>query len=169
MATDHVVSADTATYRRVLGRLATGVTAVTAMATAPGRAQPVGLIVNSLTSVSLDPPLVLFCVGDTSTSWPIIRASGRLCVNILGRDQEPVCAQFLSRAGTRRFLGVDWTLSPGGSPLLADAIAWLDGTVEAEHTVGDHTVVIVRVDDLALQGDGPPLVFFGGRFGQFGP
>ena len=153
-----------ALFRRVLGRFTTGVTAVTA--TAPD-GRPIGLTVNSFTSVSLNPPLVSFCIDRLSRSWPDVRATGRLCVNILGRDQRALCAQFSSGDAARRFHGVEWFPAPDGSPVLAESIAWLNGAVHAEHAAGDHVIVVVRVDRLEERGDRPPLVLFGGRFVEF--
>ncbi|MET0135488.1 MAG: flavin reductase family protein [Kibdelosporangium sp.] len=148
-------------YRQVLGRFATGVTAVTAYGD-----QPIGLTVNSFTSVSLDPPLVSFCVNNASRSWPAVRAAGRLCVNILGQDQRNICAQFAASAG-ERFQDVDWTPAPDGSPILTGAIAWLNGSIYAEHAAGDHVIVVVHVERLAEQADKPPLVLFRGQFAEF--
>ncbi|MBB6174541.1 flavin reductase (DIM6/NTAB) family NADH-FMN oxidoreductase RutF [Nocardiopsis mwathae] len=154
---------DPAEFRRVLGRFATGVVAVTAI-DAAGR--PAGMAVNSFTSVSLAPPLVAFCVAHTSTSWPSIRNAGRCCLNILGGGQRPVSAQFAAR-GTDKFAGLSWSPAPSGSPLLADALAWLDCAIDDEHTAGDHDIVVARVDAAGLGADRDPLVFFGSRYGTF--
>lgn len=148
-------------YRQVLGRFATGVTAVTAAGP-----RPIGLTVNSFTSVSLYPPLVSFCVNNTSRSWPAVRAGGRLCVNILAHDQRHICTQFASSAG-ERFRGVAWSPAPDGSPILDGAIAWLNGAIEAEHAAGDHVIVVVRVEHMAEQADVAPLVLFRGQFAEF--
>jgi flavin reductase (DIM6/NTAB) family NADH-FMN oxidoreductase RutF len=165
--TDRVLSPDTRTFRRVLGHFATGVTAVTAVDPRTGR--PLGLTVNSFTSVSLTPPMVSFCVAETSRSWPVVRAAGRVCVNILGRHQRDVSAQFASPEVNDRFQDIGWTPSPGRTPVLAGALAWIDGTIEAEHLTGDHVIVVVRVHHLGQPDDRPPLVFFRGEYGQFQP
>ncbi|CAM4349129.1 flavin reductase family protein [Nocardiopsis rhodophaea] len=154
---------DPGEFRRVLGRFATGVVAVTAIDPA-GR--PIGMAVNSFTSVSLDPPLVALCVAHTSTSWPSIRASGRCCLNILGGGQRPVSAQFATR-GAEKFAGLSWFPAPSGAPLLADALAWLDCAIDDEHTAGDHDIVVARVEAAGLGADHDPLVFFGSRYGTF--
>ncbi|WP_214413025.1 flavin reductase family protein [Sphaerisporangium fuscum] len=150
-------------FRNVLGRFATGVVAITAL-DAAGR--PCGLAANSFTSVSLDPPLVAFCVAHTSTSWPRLRSAARLCVNVLSEDHEQVCRQLASKGGDK-FAGLAWDLSPGGSPVIEGAIAWIDCSVEAEHPAGDHLIVVARVHDLDGHADHGPLVFFRGSYGRF--
>ncbi|PZG16528.1 flavin reductase family protein [Nonomuraea aridisoli] len=151
-------------FREVLGTFATGVVAITAVDPRDGR--PCGLAVNSFTSVSLDPPLVAFCVAHTSTSWPRVRGAGVVTVNVLADGQRDVCAQLASRGGDK-FAGLSWTGSPGGNPVLGDALAWLDCAIEAEHAAGDHTIVVARVLRLAALADGEPLVFFRGAYGSF--
>lgn len=148
-------------YRRVLGRFATGVTAVTALGP-----HPIGLTVNSFTSVSLEPPLVSFCVNNSSRSWPYVRAGGRVCVNILAHNQRHICARFAS-ATTERFHGVPWTPAPDGAPILDGAIAWLNGAIDAEHPAGDHIIVVVRVEHMGEPADTAPLVLFRGQFADF--
>ncbi|HVF12949.1 MAG TPA: flavin reductase family protein [Acidimicrobiales bacterium] len=154
---------DAARFRQVLGHFATGVTVVTGLDTAG----PVGLAVNSFTSVSLDPPLVAISVNRTSSTWPRIRTSGRFTVNILSADQEAVSRRFAS--GGDRFEGVGWRRSPSGSPVLDGALAWIDATVEAEHDAGDHLLVVGRVSALDVVGAGGPLVFYRGGYGRFDP
>lgn len=147
---------DAAGFRHVLGHYPTGVAVVTA--SAPG---PVGMAVNSFTSVSLKPPLVSFCAASTSSTWPRIRPGGRFAVNILGEDQGELCRQF-SRSGVDRFEGVAWEPSASGSPLLAGAVAWLDCEVEAEHPAGDHLIVIGLVKEMGCAGGRPVLFWRGG-------
>jgi flavin reductase (DIM6/NTAB) family NADH-FMN oxidoreductase RutF len=153
---------DPAEFRRVLGHFATGVTVVTSR----DEAGPVGLAVNSFTSVSLDPPLVAICVNRASTTWPRIRATGRFTVNVLAADQEGVSRRFASTGG-ERFEGIGWRPSPAGSPLLEGSLAWIDATVEAEHDAGDHILVVGRVAALDVVREGAPLVFYRGGYGRF--
>ncbi|MGW7691341.1 flavin reductase family protein [Streptomyces asiaticus] len=154
---------DSATFRTVLGHFATGVVAITAID--PETGIPTGLAANSFTSVSLDPPLVGFCVAHTSTSWPRVRTAQRYCVNILAEHQEEVCRQ-LSRKGAEKFRDVGWAPSPGGAPVLDEAVAWLEVTTEDEHLAGDHVIVVARVRHLAAE-DRSPLLFFRGGYGRF--
>ncbi|MCC5575090.1 flavin reductase family protein [Microtetraspora sp. AC03309] len=151
-------------FRNVLGRFATGVVAVTAIDAETGL--PYGLVANSFTSVSLDPPLVAFCVAHTSTSWPRVKAAGPLCVTVLADTQRQVCDQLAARGGDK-FAGLSWSLSPAGGPVFDGALAWLDCTIEAEHPAGDHVIVVARVHGLDKHEDGNPLVFFRGDYGRF--
>jgi len=146
-------------FRDTMGRYPTGVVVIAAM-TPTGRA---GLAVNSFTSVSLDPPLVAFCPMLTSTSWARLRPVGGFAVSLLREDHESIARRF-SQKGIDRFAEHDWVESPAGHPVLADALGWLDTTVESISLAGDHEVVIARVDHWSQVDDGRPLVFFGGRY-----
>jgi 3-hydroxy-9,10-secoandrosta-1,3,5(10)-triene-9,17-dione monooxygenase reductase component len=151
---------DTALYRSVLGQFCTGVTIVTACLDE----EPVGFACQSFTALSLEPPLVLFCPGGGSRSWPLIRRAGRFCVNVLASDQVEVSAVFGGR-GADKFAAVRWFPSPGGSPVLDGALAWIDCTVEAVHPGGDHVIVVGRVDGLAAPAAGKaPLLFHRGHY-----
>jgi len=158
------VGVDSARYRQVLGHFATGVTVVTTARSD----RPVGLAVNSFTSVSLDPPLVAFCVARTSTTWPTIRTMGSFCVNILADDQEAICRAFAGH-GDERFRGVGWRPAESGAPILAGVLAWLDCTIEVEHDGGDHIMVVGRVRAMDVDHEGRPLVFYRGGYGRFEP
>jgi 3-hydroxy-9,10-secoandrosta-1,3,5(10)-triene-9,17-dione monooxygenase reductase component len=151
---------DARTFRDALGRLATGVAFVTA---APN-GEPAGLIINSLTSVSLEPSLVAFCPSRRSLTWSRIRRAGRFGVNVLGRQHE----RFVARAtppGADRFAGLDWELGRSGVPLLTDALASLECQIVAEHPTGDHWIVVGKVDNLHTSPNKHPLIFFAGAFG----
>ena len=157
-------SIDEARFRQVLGRFATGVTVVTGLV----GGEPVGLAVNSFTSVSLEPALVAFCVAERSRTWPRLRTTGTFCVNILADDQEALSRAFAGRPPDR-FLGVGWRPGRSGTPILADVLAWIECTVEAEHAAGDHVIVVGRVQDLDVGHEGRPLVFYRGGYGRFEP
>ncbi|MFD9390348.1 flavin reductase family protein [Streptomyces sp. NPDC060000] len=155
-------------FRRVLGSFASGVTVVTAAAAEGEDAGvgPAGFACQSFSSLSLDPPLVAFMVGRTSTSWPRIARAGTFCVNVLSADQGPLCRAFAA-SGTDRFAGVAHDASPvSGAPRLTGTLAWIDCTIHAVHTGGDHLIVVGRVNALGTGegADGPPLLFHRGRF-----
>lgn len=154
---------DSARFRTVLGHFATGVTVVTGH----GPDGAAGLAANSFTSVSLDPPLVLVCMALTSSTWPAIRDSGHFAVNILGEEQEETCRRF-SAKGSDRFEGVGWAPGKTGSPVLDDAIAFVDCVIEAEHEAGDHMIVVGRVVDLGQPAEGGPLLFWRGGYARLG-
>ncbi|QLE76085.1 flavin reductase family protein [Streptomyces rectiverticillatus] len=159
--------------RRVLGRFAGGITVITAPGAGGG--PPAGFACQSFASLSLDPPLVVFMVGRTSTTWPRIARAGVFCVNVLGAGQSALCKAF-AVSGTQaadKFTGVRHGPSPAtGSPLLADVLAWVDCTVHAVHTGGDHLIVVGRVEALGADEDAAatqegPLIFYGSTFGTF--
>lgn len=161
---------DPAEFRRVLGNFATGVTVITAPATDEDGGGPAGFACQSFSSLSLDPPLVSFMVARTSTTWPRIARAGVFCVNVLGADQGELCRGFAVSGGDK-FAGVVHDAAPvSGSPRLAGAPAWIDCTVHAVHTGGDHLIVVGRVDALGTaDGDTEPLLFHRGTFGRFTP
>jgi 3-hydroxy-9,10-secoandrosta-1,3,5(10)-triene-9,17-dione monooxygenase reductase component len=151
---------DPRAFRDALARFATGVAFVTA---APD-GEPAGLIVNSLTSVSVEPPLVSFCPSRSSLTWSRMRRSGPFGVNILGRQHGPF-ARRATPAGSDRFAGLDWEPGSGGVPLLRDALASLECEIVAEHPTGDHSIVVGRVHNLRISPINDPLVFFASEFG----
>jgi 3-hydroxy-9,10-secoandrosta-1,3,5(10)-triene-9,17-dione monooxygenase reductase component len=153
---------DAARYRQVLGHFTTGVTVVTSM----NDEEPVGLAVGSFSSLSLEPPLVLFCADKNSSSWPKIEAAGVFCVNILSEDQEDLCRAFATR-GSDKFGGVGWKKSGLGSPLLDGVLAWADCEISDVSAQGDHFVVIGHVKELNVEHEGGPLLFFRGGYGRF--
>ena len=156
---------DSREFRNVLGHFATGVTVVTGMADGV----PLGLAANAFSSVSLDPPLILVCMAATSETWPAIRKTGAFAVNVLGEHQEEISRRF-GRKEVDRFASVEWETAATGSPVFPDALAWIDCTIENEHSAGDHTVVIGRVVALARQPEGGrPLLFFQGGYGRLAP
>jgi len=128
-------------------------------------AQPWGFTCQSVTSVSLDPPYVSFCPSTSSSSWPAIRDTGRMCINVLAAGQEALCARF-ARSGGDKFAGVEWRRATNGSPCLAGALATIEAEIEFEHAAGDHTIAIARVTALEAHA-GTPLLFYRGGFGGF--
>ena len=151
-----------AALRRVFGAFPTGVTAVAALV--DGR--PTGLAANSFTSVSLEPPLVSVCIAHSSSTWPRLRAAPRLGVSVLAAHQARFGRQLSARSGNR-FSGLTWRASRKGEIVLNGASAWLDCSIVQEIPAGDHAIVLLRVHDLDVDPDVPPLVFHGSRFHQF--
>lgn len=147
-------------FRRAMSHFASGVTVVTGMAAG----EPVGFACQSFASVSLDPPLVLFCADHRGRAWPLIRQAGRFCVNVLAEDQDDTCARFGSSRG-RRFDELAWTAGPSGCPALPDVLLRVHAEIENVHVAGDHDVVIGRVTHLDQVRDGvAPMVFYRGMF-----
>lgn len=157
---DDAENIDQATFRTVLGHFPTGVVVVAAA----GEDGPAGLAIGSFTSVSLDPPLVLFCPSKTSTSWPRIEAAGAFCVNVLADDQEEVSRVFAGKAPDK-FAAIGWRPAPGtSSPIINGVLAWIDCRVERVDEGGDHWVVLGRVVGLDVERESKPLVFFRGGY-----
>jgi flavin reductase (DIM6/NTAB) family NADH-FMN oxidoreductase RutF len=155
-----VATFDSAQFRKVLGHYPTGVTVVTGL-DAQGR--PTGVTIGSFTSVSLDPPLVGFFPGRSSTTWPAIEPSGHFCVNVLGADQAELCWRF-AKESDGRFDGVDWVPAPSGAPILPGTVAWIDCTIEQVDEVGDHWFVLGRVTEMAHADEvDDAMVFFRGK------
>ena len=147
-------------FRDVLGRFASGVTVITSMSAG----QPVGLTCQSFSSVSLDPPLVLFIPSKTSRAWPAIQRSGVFCVNFLADGQQDLSNQMAGR-GDDKFAGVEWTPTTAtGSPLLAGTLAHVDCRIQAVHEAGDHWIVLGRVLELDSHDAEQPLLFYRGAY-----
>jgi 3-hydroxy-9,10-secoandrosta-1,3,5(10)-triene-9,17-dione monooxygenase reductase component len=151
---------DPARFRTVIGSFATGV----AIVTAEGADGPSGLTTNAVSSVSLDPLLLLVCFDNASRTLPIVRDAGRFAVNVLRADQEELAHVFASkRVGREKFEAVTHTVAHG-VPVLDEALAWLACDLEALHPAGDHTIGVGRVTHLDVDPGGEPLVYFRGDF-----
>jgi 3-hydroxy-9,10-secoandrosta-1,3,5(10)-triene-9,17-dione monooxygenase reductase component len=127
----------------------------------------VGLAVNSFTSVSLDPPLVAFCAALSSTTWPSIQEVGHFCVNIIAEDQQEISRLFATK-GADRFTEIEWrSATHSGAPILENVLAWIDCVIDTEHVAGDHLIVVGRVQEIGVERDGRPLVFYRGGYGRY--
>lgn len=155
---------DPAEFRRAMAEFATGVTVVTGL----DGDEPVGFACQSFASVSLEPPLVLFCADKRGRSWARIRTTGRFCINVLGEDQRELCERFGSSKG-RKYEGLEWEPSEWGAPSLPGVLLRVHAVVHDVREAGDHDVVIGRV--LATERVGEqdleqrPMIFFRSRFG----
>lgn len=147
-------------FRDVLGRFASGITVVTTMS----NGEPIGLTCQSFSSVSLNPPLVLFVPARSSRAWPRIQRAGKFCVNFLADGQSELSNTMASR-GADKFADVAWKPSPiTGSPVFADTLGYVDCTIHTVHEAGDHFIVIGHVQELVV-GDGEePLLYFQGKY-----
>lgn len=154
---------DAALFRETLGYFPTGVVVITAIDDA---GLPVGMVIGSFTSVSLDPPLVAYLPTRSSASYARLRTSRHFCVNVLAADQQDLCGHFASRVADK-FEGIDWTTASNGSPILPGTIGWIECEVAEELDGGDHHIVVGRVLELAVQRTTLPLLFFQGGYGRF--
>ncbi len=154
------MSIDPSAFRAVLGRYATGVTVVT---TRGVEGRLAGLTVNSFTSVSLDPPLVLFCLDRLAGSAPVFAAADCFAVNILATGQSPVSARFADPVAVR-FVHDGTTTWETGAPILTEALAALDCRIHARHDGGDHVILVGRVLRAEVLQDTRPLVYWRGDY-----
>ena len=157
---------DPARYREVIGSFATGV----AIVTVQGDDGPAGLTTNAITSLSLDPLLLLVCFDNGSRTLPIVQRAGRFAVNVLSSGQEDLARVFASkREQVEKFDAATHTVAHG-VPVLDDALAWIACDLDAIHPAGDHTIGIGRVTHLsaddAPDGAHDPLLFFRGGFAR---
>ncbi len=152
---------DPAGFRRALGAFATGVVVVTT-ATPQG---PLGITVNSFASLSLDPPLILWCPAKGSRRYAHFVAARHFAAHVLGAGQRPLAESFV-RDGAA-FGGLDWQKGPEDVPLIGGVLARFCCETWAVHEAGDHAIIIGRVTS-ALRSAGPGLVFQAGRWGDFG-
>ena len=147
-----------------MGHFVTGVTVVTAL----DRERPFGITVNALSSVSLDPALVMVALDRRRFLTPIVRAAGRYAVSILSEDQKALSDCFAGapvEPGRLDFCGASWHAGPTGLPLLDGAIATLECTVVGTFSAGDHDLFIGQVDSLANEERHPmPLLYYRRRY-----
>lgn len=145
--------------RDAFGCFATGVTVITSQSLSGER---VGLTANSFTSLSLDPPLLLFCPANGASALPALRATKRFAVNILAADASHVSDRF-AKKGIDRFAEADW-LEWEGLPVLADAKAAFACNLYADHDGGDHRIIVGEVTRLGFAPAREALLYLHGRY-----
>ena len=150
-------------FRQLVGHFATGVTIIT---TTTPEGQPLGMTANSLSSVSLSPPLISVCVDREAEMHPVILQASEFAVNVLASDQEALARRF-SDKHEDRFDGVGYHLSPEGRILLDGALAHLVCEREATYPGGDHTIVLGRVVGGTTH-EGHALLFYRGGYAALG-
>jgi flavin reductase (DIM6/NTAB) family NADH-FMN oxidoreductase RutF/DNA-binding IclR family transcriptional regulator len=155
---------DSRELRRVLGSFVTGVTVVT---TTDDEGGLHGVTANSFSSVSLDPPLVLWSQAVTSQSHPVFFKTERFAVNILAEDQIELSNRF-AKSSQEKFAGLEVDIGPGGIPLLRGCNAWLQCRVVSRLPGGDHTIYVGEVNSIA-RAERRPLVFGNGQYLRVGP
>ena len=153
------VSSDPQKLRECLGKFATGVTVVTCN-DAHGR--PCGITANSFSSVSLDPPLVLWNIAKVSNSLQAYLAAEFFAINILNRDQQDLSSHF-ARTDHTLFDRIDYQISDNGVPILPNTLACLECRTHQIHDSGDHYIIVGEIKK-HRSGDQPPLLFFDGQY-----
>lgn len=145
-------------FRTALGTFTTGVCVV---ACRPAGADPVGITVNSFTSVSLEPPLILWCIDKASDRFEAFTTADRFSVNILAEQHRALSVSF---AGDGIWDGVAHTLTEDGLPLVSGALAVLVCRGHAAHDAGDHVILVGEVQDLSVSPDAEPLIYHSGQY-----
>lgn len=159
---------DAATYRRTIGQFATGVTVVTT--SVDGWVH--GITVNALTSVSLDPLLLLVCIDKEAHGHEQLIEAGRFGVNILSDDQEDVSNLFATKAPPEQGQlrgGVPYRLGAHGTPHLEGSLAFVECDIVDSHEGGDHTIFMGQVLSAEILRETQPLLFFQGRYRRLQP
>jgi flavin reductase (DIM6/NTAB) family NADH-FMN oxidoreductase RutF len=150
--------ADARLLRDAYGRFPTGIAAIAAMV----NGRPDGMAVSTFVPVSLEPPLVAFCIQNTSATWERLKSAGSIGVSVLSEEHAPIVRQ-LAEKGSDRFRGVAVTTAPAGSVFLNGASAWFDTTVSRVVPAGDHAIVVLQVTAFQAGDDIDPAVFHGSR------
>ena len=149
---------DTNFLRKSLGKFSTGVTIITSI---DSEGIPVGMTVNSFTSVSLDPPLVLWNIGINQPSYDIFLNAKGFSVSILSKDQNDLCHKFASQLDDK-FENVDWKKSENGFPLVKNSLAWFDCKKWNYYSGGDHQILVGEVTSFNSS-ELKPLTFWNGQ------
>ncbi len=158
---DFVPSVETQSlYRAALSGYATGITVVTTQS----ERGPLGMTANSFTSISLEPPLVMWSPAKSSLRYPHFAAARYFAIHILSQDQTELASSF-ARNG-EDFDACDWSACPDGVPLLENCLTRLECETHDIHDCGDHAMIVGRVRRVVAS-EGPPLVFAKGQFGKF--
>lgn len=152
---------DPRAFRDAMGCFATGICVATTVA--PG-GQPVGITVNSFSSVSLDPPLVLFCLDREAESMSAFTSGPGFALTILSAEQQDVSIAFAFRPAEERWAGVRTEKWETGAPVIQGGLAAMDCALHAVHDGGDHVIVVGRVLRLGSRPDGAPLVYLRGAY-----
>jgi flavin reductase (DIM6/NTAB) family NADH-FMN oxidoreductase RutF len=157
-----------AEFRLACGQFATGVTVLT-VERAPRRVH--GMTANSVTSVSLDPLLLLICVAQQANFLPLVKREKRFGVNVLKEDQQAISkyfAQTEENAEVEAKLGIRYRWTPSGIPLLEGALAHVACIVVASYIAGDHTIFLGEVESVEVF-NGEPLLYFRGAYRRLAP
>ena len=152
---------DTKAFRQALGCFPTGVAVVT---TKSSDGDAIGITINSFASVSLDPPLVLWCIDKRSDRYPVFTTCDSFVISILGTAHEEVSSR-LAKPGAHSLDGIELLATELGPPALSDALAVFECAPHGIHDAGDHAILIGRVLRFARREAGAPLLFFKGRYG----
>ena len=155
---------NTTTFRQALGHFPTGVTIVTA---GDANGDPVGITANSFSSLSLEPPLILWSIARSSSRFEVFSKAAQFAVHILHTGQQALADKFCSQS-TRQFDALSYETGSGNTPLLSDYLARFECDTTHRYEGGDHLILVGRVRDLRLQ-EQQGLVFYRGKYAAVGP
>ncbi len=151
-------------FRSVMGSFATGVTIATAALPDGTKA---GVTVNSFTSVSLSPPLVMFCLDKRALSYQVFHKAKGYAINVLSAEQEHISRAFaVPGQGPERWSHGTYSVGESGSPLLDDTLATIDCSLYAQHDAGDHVILVGQVLTLSRR-EGKPLLYWNSGYHHF--
>lgn len=157
--TDSGLSA--ASLREAFGHYPTGVIAIAAEV----GGTRVGLAASTFVPVSLDPPLVSFCIQNNSETWPKLKAALALGISVLSEAHDGAARALAAKTGDR-FAGVDTVSSEGGAVFIEGSCLWLESAIEQELPAGDHTIVLLRIKDVTMHTEKAPIIFHRSGFGR---
>ncbi|WP_239030448.1 flavin reductase family protein [Mycobacterium sp. MYCO198283] len=149
--------------REAFGHFPTGVIAIAAEIDGVR----VGLAASTFVPVSLNPPLVSFCVQNSSTTWPKLRSAPRLGISVLGEAHDEAARTLAAKAGDR-FAGLETTTTDQGAVFVHGTSVWVDSAIEQLVEAGDHTIVVLRVEDITVHDGIAPIVFHRSGFHRLG-
>lgn len=151
---------DVTKFRNALGLFATGITVVTSLG---NKKEPIGITVNSFSSVSLDPPLVLFSLGSFGNHCQDFKQSGVFAINVLSADQRHLCDRFASPLEDR-FDGITYDTGENGCPVFKDCLSVFECKIYATHEAGDHLIFVCEVTNVTSESESNALLFHKGCF-----
>ena len=157
------MSFDSNEQRRILGKFATGVTVASTMV----GDDAMGMTANAVTSLSLDPPLVILCVQKDSVFYSKLKESGCFALTILSADQREISDRFAFK-GPKDFSGLDTTTAVTGAPVLNDGLGWVDCTLHEVLPGGDHDIFVGEIVAGEAVKEGEPLLYLGGKYAKLG-
>jgi len=151
------------TLREAFGHFPSGVVAIAAEASGVR----VGLAASTFVPVSLEPPLVSFCVQNTSTTWPKLKDLPMLGISVLGESHDAAARALAAKTGDR-FAGLETVSRDSGAVFIKGTGLWLESAIEQLVEAGDHTIVVLRVNEVTVDADVAPIVFHRSVFRRLG-
>ncbi len=146
-------------FRKICGCFATGICVVTG---ALNNGRSVGITVNSFSSVSLDPPLVLFCLDKKNLNFDAFSMNKHFAINILSEDQEEISNNFATTSNDK-FKDIEYNISINNTPILKDCLGVIECLMHAVHDGGDHQIIIGKVTNISCS-DNNPLIYYKGEY-----